>query len=943
MKKHVIIAANIYDESTWSHADVDDVLAYIKHEFTFIPDTLQIYHNVIAESNNVTPLDDAGRLKLESLTGKFFVVIRPAFLEAVNWIFGFAVQSASNWIVKQFMPAAPQAAGSPNNELAARQNGARINGRIPYICGTVRSTPDLIALPYTYYDDAGKEIENCVMCVGVGAFQVHDCRDGDTQVNDIVGTSVSIYDPNTDITGAPIYQVGDTFTDAPLYTKKSSAINGQSLDAPNERKLQSTNLYFEYPNLIKSRVAVDFSAYFAVNDGLVIYGAQLGIADINLSGNATVDTGYKISFESSLNINNPGDFKGLLLTAALFNISGTYIDLSGQFDVASIVKTTILGGFKYEITLSSPQLINPKWSTIAGPETASVGASLNKNTGTIVLDETYTIESISSTQIALINPSAINADWEKVNNLPGHSTVALIADIALDRLDSRWVGWHSIVMPEATGMLINLVYPEGLYWASRSGRIDPQRSGVTIEYQMVDTDGNPVGGIFKHDNYLYQIRRNGFGISIKIDLPYAGSFRFRVCRWTALNGDPQAKDLVKIKDVYGYTASTKTNYGNATIVRSRTIATDGALAVKERKLNMLVTHKFPLNVTGPLTPTRSAADAIVQMAIDPHIGRRTLAEVDYVQIYQTIADINAYFGTSDASEFCYTFDNYNMSFEESINTITSAIFCEPYRRGNSLKLNFERENLNSVLLFNHRNKIPKSETRELQFGIQNNYDGVVVEYTDSTDDSRIKLFLPNESATNPQSITTAGVRNKRQAHLIAYRAYNKQRYQREFVQFDAMRESDLLVRRDRVLVADNTRNTTQDGQVEQQAGLIIITSQPCKFEPGHNYIIHLQLYEGSVDAIGCSAGIDEYQVQLARAPLMPLVTDDDRAIKTAYVIISDEDITPKAFILTEKEVSSRDVNTLSLINYDDRYYQNDHDFNNFGHGFNHGFNHGGVV
>ena len=44
---------------------------------------------------------------------------------------------------------------------------------------------------------------------------------------------------------------------------------------------------------------------------------------------------------------------------------------------------------------------------------------------------------------------------------------------------------------------------------------------------------------------------------------------------------------------------------------------------------------------------------------------------------------------------------------------------------------------------------------------------------------------------------------------------------------EVLDESELLIRNDRILVADNTLVETQDGEVEAVDGLIIQTSQPC--------------------------------------------------------------------------------------------------------------------
>lgn len=930
--KHVVIVPDQFDEDTWARADVPDVCEYIKNSFVVWPPTARIYHESIM-GKDVTPTDEAATAHLQTLEGTFYVVVHPSgnyVYEAFQFFKG--LQIANRWIMKQFMPAQPVTPGSPNNDLAARQNSPRINGRIPYIVGTVRATPDLIALPYTYYDDAtGKEIENCLMCLGEGHYQIHDCRDGDTDVGDIVGTAVSFYGPNTDITGTPIYQTGAAFAEPPLYTKKSNSINGQTLQAPNDRKIQSSDLYFEHPNLIKSRTAIDFASVFGAGDGLVIFGAQLGVANSSYSGSATVDVNT-VKFQTTTDLTNPDDYKGLLLTGALVTISGSVISLDGQYQVSSVTKAVVSGAFEYTVTLSTPALINPSWNSITSAHTLTAGVTLNNNIGTIDLDNSYTVSSVTSSQIELVNPVAIDPDWNKIDDLPGASTIATSADISLDKLSSQWVGWHSMIMPEATGILVNLSYPEGLYWQSRKGRVDPAYSTVVIEYQMLTSNGTPDGPVLEHIYAIYEKQMSGFGRTRRITLPYAGSFRFRARRSNPY-GDGQARELVKIKDVYGTAVSSVLNYGNATIIRSLTTGTEGALAVKERKLTTLVTRKFPLNVTGPLTPTNSAADALINMALDEHIGRRTLDEVDYLQIYATMQEINDYFGTEEATQFCYTFDQINTSFEESTKMIANSVFCEDLRQGSVLKLNFEKATDDSVLLLNHRNKVPKSEKRAYSFGIQNGYDGVTFEYTEPFDDSRAKFYIPDDqSAKNPQTINSVGVRNKKQAHFAAWRAWNKLRYQNSTATFQALRESDLLVRGDRVLVADSTRQGTQDGNIVSESvdRLTLQTSQACTILPGKSYVVHLQLQDGSVDTIAATAGADQYHIVLSRVPSLPLVLASDRYVNTTYILEA-VDEQPKAFLVSDKKPAGKFNNDLVCINYDARYYQNDFDFLSWGY------------
>jgi hypothetical protein len=94
------------------------------------------------------------------------------------------------------MPKVPsmdnQQAQSPNNGLAARSNRSRPNGRVPDIFGQVRSIPDLIGLPYRVYEEH-RELEIAYMCIGHGAYDVTDMRDGDTLLSEIPLASAAVY------------------------------------------------------------------------------------------------------------------------------------------------------------------------------------------------------------------------------------------------------------------------------------------------------------------------------------------------------------------------------------------------------------------------------------------------------------------------------------------------------------------------------------------------------------------------------------------------------------------------------------------------------------------------------------------------------------------------------------------------------------------------------
>lgn len=936
--KKVIIVPDVYDRSTWSEAEVEDVLAYIYQQFDVWPENAKIYHDQMADTCDVTPNHpkriNAQLEHIQTLEGTFYVVIEPAWLQFLYYAI-VAITAAYSLYTVLTMPK-PQSptVGSSNNELAQRSNQARINGRIPDIFGRLRSYPDLIAQTYTIYED-GIEIEECLMCIGRGYYQILDMRDGDTDVANIAGTSVSVYDPFTSIIGTPIYQVGDSFIELPKFVRNSDSINGQTIEQPNSAVLESSSIWFQSPNLIKS-TGLDFTQKFAANDRIALSGAVYGVQDVNLSGSIMVNEDKMVIIESSTNIDNPNLFKGLLLTGALVDIettSGTppvtetnTRDLSGQYVVSGVTKTVISGGFHYEITLSNPEKVNANWQYVNNSYTITAGASLNRNSNSITLDDTYTINSVTADTIALVNPSAINSDWDKLLTLPNQSTQGQDVLVRFDAVSSKYVGWFNFDMPEATQAVFNFFFPNGLFYQDSKGGVWEEKITVIIELQAIDGNGDPAGSITTINQEIRANNKSQFGKTIYIDLPTAGSFRFRLSRTTPTQAG-KTQDTCKIKSVYGMTNSTISDYGNVTVVRSRTVATDGALSIKERKLNCLVNRKLPLDGTGPLQVTRSAGQALINLALDEHIGRRTSAEVDIAQINAEIAKVNAYFGSDLMSEFNYTIDDDNLSFEEIAGMVASSAFCEPYRFGSLTRLKFEQPQENAVLLFNHRNKVPLTEKRSYTFGVQKDYDGVELEYTSDVDDARVKYIIPEDiTPKNPLKITTTGIRNEAQAKVRAWREWNKLRYKYMSCEVEVLDESELLIRNDRILNADNTVVDTQDGEVEAVDGLIIQTSQPCTFDVGSDYFIHLQISNATVDVVPCTAGVDKYHVVLSRPPVQPLVVSDDRYVKTLYTLVPADQSEAQAFMLEELTPQTQMTNTLKASNYDVRFYERDHDF-----------------
>ena len=944
MKKVIIIRDQFSQNKT--EAMVDDVCKYLAEQFDSFPENARIYHNHVSKQTDVTPKTVADIEHLKTLEGTFYVVMHPEWIQIVFWVVTAIMAAYSVYTIATMpKPNTQGSAGSSNNELSNRGNKPRVKGRIPDIFGTVLSYPDLIAEIYTYYEN-GIEIEECLMAIGRGSYQIHNVKDGDTDVEGIEGLSVSIYNPNESLTSnSTIYRTGAAFTSAPRAVRKSDAINGQSLVKPNDLSINSSTLYFMTGGVIRSTSSINFSEKFKVGDGIAITGAQFGVGDASLSGVAIITPDFKVIVQSEDDIESFEAFKGLLLNGASFEyvleettidpetqqsttvvVERSFRDVSGQYTVSSLTRTLLGMIFTYEIQLESPKQVNYNWNFVTEEHTVSAGIALNKNANSIDLDDAYTVSAVSTTQIALANASTVNPEWEKLPALFNGSTQGQVTDVDLDIVADKWVGWFNLDFKEATQAVFNLYAPQGFYSTTDSGKERPAFCVVKIEYQMLDENMNPVGEIQTKTYKIEAQTKSSFGRTVRYTLPSTGSFRFRLCKSHAKENNRPVTE-VKIKSVHATYASSKTRYSDITTIRLKTVATDGALSVKERKLNCLVTRNLKTDGAGALIATRDAGQALINLALDQYIGRRSSTELDIAQIKAEIQKVRNYFGSSVATEFNYTFDDDNLSFEECAGMIASACFCETYRYGNKLRMKFEGPQDNSVLLFNHRNKVPGSEKRTFSIGVDKDYDGIELEYTSPDDDLKTTYAIPEDgSARNPLKITTSGIRNHAVAKTRAWREWNRLQYQYSSCEFDALDESNLLVRNDRILVADNTSLKTQDGEIESVDGLTLTLSQDVVMQDSVNYYIYLQIQNATVDMIQCFKTEYTNEVLLARAPLQKLVIEEDRYIKTTYQLVEAQDVDKQAFLLTEASPNDEMTNKLTCINYDSRYYEKDRSF-----------------
>lgn len=586
-------------------------------------------------------------------------------------------------------------------------------------------------------------------------------------------------------------------------------------------------------------------------------------------------------------------------------------------------------------TFVPPVYQSGDWARIADivpgrTEYRSVNFSGQLNT-TSDLNGTFGILAVTAHEITLADPTDTSAGWLNL----GSNTTAYSSP-TLSTQGERWVGPFTIDMPDLTQVVANFIAPQGMYLITKKGKKRSHSVMLELEITPVDEDGDAIGGAETFFPVIYGdgTDKEPKGITELANVSFVGRCKVRARRITDVDYDTEDTivDEVRWRDGFGTASVDEDDFGNITTVQTRTYATAGATSVKERKLNCRAARKIAErnedDTFGPtLVASSNIADIVCHMALDPYIGGRTLAELDVAQIYETAEAIVTYFGFVEAAQFNYTFDETNVSFEEMVQMAAQATFCQAYRQGNLLRLFFERTTEDSILLFNHRNKMPGSETRTVRFGTIDNHDGVEFDYISPVDGATLTIYLPeDQSAVRAKKIEIVGIQNQQQAKLHAFRAFNKIRYQHTITQFSAFGEATQLVLSERVEVTDNTRPDVFDGEILDVDGLVLELSQPFAAAGGVDYTIFLQLETGEVEIIPVVSGVDAYHVVLQDPPSVDLVTDPEAYTKTLYQIVGDDAARTSAFLLTEKGAYDRKTVRLQAVNYDPRYYQDDQTF-----------------
>lgn len=496
-----------------------------------------------------------------------------------------------------------------------------------------------------------------------------------------------------------------------------------------------------------------------------------------------------------------------------------------------------------------------------------------------------------------------------------------------DTYDVSLTDWYYMVRGEVDRVLANVAGQNGLY--KYDGGYSRANVTVELQYQMIDSQRNPLGDIYTVQATVTGNSTDYVGTSIYGQLPTASRFRARMRRVTNFDKDYDGtvSDEITFTNLYGQSLDTTPHYGNRTTVHCARKQTPRAASIDNPELRMIATemcYKYLGNgvFDTEMTPNTQAVQSLIRLARDPAVGNLELTTANMDKLLAVQEEIESYFGSELAGQFCYTFDDYDTTMQDIVQTIAEAVFCTAYRKGADIMLRFDRPVAGPEMVFTHRSKTTGTEKWTRTFNDSTTYDSLSFSYIDPDTNVRETIYIPEELGANTEEYESKGVRNYQQAYWLAWRRYQRNALSKVVVEFEATEEGALATPGGVISVVKGSRIAPQDGYVVAVNGLTLTLSQPVTFTPGDDHSIILKKRDGSVQSISVIKGSHDREVIMLSAPEEAIYTGNS-ALKTEFSFGNEARHNAQKIVVSSIDPGDDRTVKITGYNYDDGFYKYD--------------------
>lgn len=516
-----------------------------------------------------------------------------------------------------------------------------------------------------------------------------------------------------------------------------------------------------------------------------------------------------------------------------------------------------------------------------GDESADIFDTLDLQVGdTVTIDVTYSPSSgTTSTYSVTASISSTNEPLGRISLSPVSLPFAepqSVNGIIKKNFGSSVGQWFILEGDEIEEIRWHLAMPSGIRKGDGTDGIVTYR----CEYEEVDAAGDPVSGGQSGliiGSFIGNTQDPQFQTRKKTGLT-ASRFRAKAYRTSDSLGN-NAADLLRVDRIESVTPYSGSNFPDVTIgvFYRRTASQQGRGA--STKVNARVTRKLRLfnATTGAFdtsyTATRAAEQYVMYTLTQASVP---LSLINYEELFEATESLGI------LGQFDYSFDSYNISLRERVETALNAARCYNYMQGAVWRFGRDEAKAIRTFIINRRNLVPQSFKMSEQLFITNDYDSIELEYIDPVNNTKAYVRRRINETTGAiesglglrvDKIALAGCRNEAQAINRAELEIRKLKYINKIVECQVL--PDILAANvgERGGVINPANSTFTDGEILEVDGDTLTLSEPVSTD-GYIYFVesdgsvsdslpYTRVSDYVVTATGNAAfAADGYEVQL---------------------------------------------------------------------------------
>lgn len=505
---------------------------------------------------------------------------------------------------------------SPAYSITIDQNAPRIGEVIPVIYGRVRALPDIASQPYAEYVTNSQQRVNMILCLGMGEYDIHQIYVGGTRISDYPANTIRtwVFPPS-----AHGQTLGNIFGVTGIAEDMNTVLESTQVDlaAPNDSpeitlpgNTSGSNFDPQSPDSGLWAGLVVGQRYVITNSaGTSVIATYLGVGVNNI---AQFDQPLPPALQqSSLTFYTALSY----VSANQQGVTAILVPPSGQPlppDVFNIKVGEIVSFVRNDTgQMYGPMQYMGPMVNAGYPQFALTGNGFTATMPTFTFPQTT---QITMTR-AVVNNYTIKEYYET-----GSSD------------GFRWRGWFAMSPPGTTTdfLFVDIVFPGGITWITDKGDYRVTTVHIRAEYQLIDDDSNPVGGVFTQNWAFSNSTNNPQRFTRPISVP-VGRYRMRITRTSNRDQRPSKESSVAILDALRgriYHPPGTAAYEACTIIVMQFTASSGLAAAQNRRIQVDCTRRLPIQGVGAPTNTTNPADAVIDAYTASYGAAAPLTDLD---------------------------------------------------------------------------------------------------------------------------------------------------------------------------------------------------------------------------------------------------------------------------------------------------------------------------